>query len=136
VSSLGVAPLLSFGVDPDACPSGGLLASQRVELGAKNAIATLAERIVPLSQPCSSYLAPGQHPRIRVFSDAATTMANADATGRSTRDKIVYANPFLERFTVADLKSWAQRKMDMQLANQICSRVEQSGPAGGRTRKS
>jgi hypothetical protein len=63
--------------------------------------------------------------------DAAATMANADATGRSTRDKIVYANPFLERFTVADLKSWAERKMNMQLGNQICSRVRQSGPGGG-----
>jgi hypothetical protein len=42
--------------------------------------------------------------------DAAATMANADATGRSTRDKIVYANPFLERFTVADLKSWANAR--------------------------
>jgi hypothetical protein len=68
--------------------------------------------------------------------DAAATMANADATGRSTRDKIVYANPFLERFTVADLKSWAERKMNRQPANQICSRVQQSGPVGGGARKS
>ena len=67
---------------------------------------------------------------------AATTMANADATGRSTRAKIVYANPFLEGSTVADLKSWAKRKMDMQPANEICSRAQRSGPAGGRTRKS
>jgi len=43
--------------------------------------------------------------------DAALVMANADATGRTKRDKIVKANPFLERFTVADLKSWADRKM-------------------------
>jgi hypothetical protein len=43
--------------------------------------------------------------------DAAIVMANADATGRTKRDKIVKANPFLERFTVADLKSWADRKM-------------------------
>jgi hypothetical protein len=55
--------------------------------------------------------------------DAAATMANADATGRSTRNKIVYANPFLARFTVGDLKSWAERKMNMPPANQICSRV-------------
>jgi hypothetical protein len=71
--------------------------------------------------------------------DAAATMANADATGRSTRDKIAYANPFLERFTVADLKSWAERKMNMQPANQTCSRVQQSGPVGrlrGGARKS
>jgi hypothetical protein len=65
------------------------------------------------------------------IADAAATMANADATGRSTRDKIVYANPFLERFTVADLKSWAERKMNMQPANQICSRVQQSRLRGG-----
>ncbi len=43
--------------------------------------------------------------------DAALVMANADATGRTTREKIVNANPFLERFTVADLKLWADRKM-------------------------
>jgi hypothetical protein len=43
--------------------------------------------------------------------DAATTMARADATGRTTREKIVTANPFLQRFTVADLRSWADRKM-------------------------
>jgi len=38
-------------------------------------------------------------------------MAGADATGRTKREKLVKANPFLERFTVADLKSWADRKM-------------------------
>ena len=43
--------------------------------------------------------------------DAATTMASADATGRTKREKLVNANPFLARFTVADLKSWADRKM-------------------------
>ncbi len=43
--------------------------------------------------------------------DAALVMANADATGRTTREKIVNANPFLERFTVADLKLWADHKM-------------------------
>jgi hypothetical protein len=43
--------------------------------------------------------------------DAASIMANADATGRTKREKLVNANPFLERFTVADLKSWADRKM-------------------------
>jgi len=43
--------------------------------------------------------------------DAASTMAIADATGRTKREKLVKANPFLERFTVADLKSWADRKM-------------------------
>jgi hypothetical protein len=43
--------------------------------------------------------------------DAATVMAGADTTGRTKREKIVRANPFLDRFTVADLRSWADRKM-------------------------
>jgi hypothetical protein len=45
------------------------------------------------------------------YADAAMTMAKADATGRTTREMIVKANPFLERFTVADLRRWADRKM-------------------------
>ena len=43
--------------------------------------------------------------------DAALVMATADATGRTKREKIIKANPFLERFTVADLRNWADRKM-------------------------
>jgi hypothetical protein len=43
--------------------------------------------------------------------DAASLMASADSTGRSTREKLVKANPFLATFTVGDLKSWADRKM-------------------------
>lgn len=43
--------------------------------------------------------------------DAASVMAKADSTGRSTREKLVKANPFLEKLTVRDLKSWADRKM-------------------------
>ena len=43
--------------------------------------------------------------------DAALVMATADATGRTKREKLVKANPFLERFTVADLRNWADRKM-------------------------
>jgi len=43
--------------------------------------------------------------------DAASVMASADATGRSKREKIIKSNPFLERFTVADLRNWADRKM-------------------------
>jgi hypothetical protein len=38
-------------------------------------------------------------------------MASADTTGRTNREKLIKANPFLERFTVADLKNWAHRKM-------------------------
>jgi hypothetical protein len=45
--------------------------------------------------------------------DAALVMATADATGRTKREKIIKANPFLERFTVADLRSWADRKMQV-----------------------
>ena len=43
--------------------------------------------------------------------DAASVMASADVTGRTKREKIVQANSFVERFTVVDLKSWADRKM-------------------------
>lgn len=50
--------------------------------------------------------------------DAAAIMANADASGRITRDIIVNANPFLREFTIADLKGWADRKMQLQLGNQ------------------
>ena len=45
--------------------------------------------------------------------DAALVMATADATGRTKREKIIKANPFLERFTVADLRNWADRKMQI-----------------------
>ena len=47
----------------------------------------------------------------RENADAATVVAKADATGRTNREMLIKANPFLERFTVADLKSWAHRKM-------------------------
>ena len=43
--------------------------------------------------------------------DAASTMANADGTGHTNREKLIKLNLFLERFTVADLKLWADRKM-------------------------
>ena len=43
--------------------------------------------------------------------DAALVIASADATGRTKREQIIKANPFLEHFTVADLKIWADRKM-------------------------
>lgn len=44
-------------------------------------------------------------------SDAASLLASADATGRTTREKLVHANPFLKMLTVGDLKEWANRKM-------------------------
>jgi hypothetical protein len=43
--------------------------------------------------------------------DAAALMAAADVTGRTTREKLVNANPFLKMLTVRDLKIWADRKM-------------------------
>jgi hypothetical protein len=43
--------------------------------------------------------------------DAASLLAGADATGRTTREKLVNANPFLKELTVGDLKNWANRKM-------------------------
>jgi hypothetical protein len=45
------------------------------------------------------------------YADAASLMAGADATGRTTREKLVTANPFLKELTVGDLKNWANRKM-------------------------
>jgi hypothetical protein len=42
---------------------------------------------------------------------AATIMAKADASGHLTRAKLVAANPFLTDFTVADIKHWADVKM-------------------------
>jgi hypothetical protein len=43
--------------------------------------------------------------------DAALVLASADATGRTKREQLIKVNPFLEHFTVADLKVWADRKM-------------------------
>lgn len=43
--------------------------------------------------------------------DAASLMASADVTGRTTRDKLIRANPFLKSLTVGDLKNWADHKM-------------------------
>ncbi len=43
--------------------------------------------------------------------DAALVMAGADATGRTKREQLIKANPFLEHLTVADLTVWADRRM-------------------------
>jgi hypothetical protein len=51
--------------------------------------------------------------------DAAATMAAADSTGKTTREMIVTANPFLADFTVADLKRWADRKMGFDGKRQL-----------------
>src|SRR5258705_6946852 len=45
------------------------------------------------------------------YADAASVMAAADTTGRTTRQKLVRANPFLELLTVRDLRKWADDKM-------------------------
>jgi hypothetical protein len=78
---------------------------------------TLRKRGLPVT-PGTLYLAhfAGGAGAVAILSaldsaDAAVVMASADATGRTKRDKIIKANPFLERFTVADLRSWADRKM-------------------------
>jgi hypothetical protein len=44
--------------------------------------------------------------------DAALVLATADARGRTKRDQIVKANPFIEHFTAADLRAWANSKMN------------------------
>jgi hypothetical protein len=62
--------------------------------------------------------------------DAASIMASADTTRRSTRDKIVSANPFLQQSTIADLKSWANRKMQRQHRDQGCRPARQGGSVG------
>jgi hypothetical protein len=59
--------------------------------------------------------------------DAALVMANADATGKTKRDQIVKANPFLEKFTVADLRHWADRKMhgpDLRLTELLAANAK------------
>jgi hypothetical protein len=66
--------------------------------------------------------------------DAAAIMASADATGRTTRAKIVNANPFLQSFTVTDLKNWADRKMHKP-GLRLADLAPGSRPAAPTTRK-
>jgi hypothetical protein len=79
--------------------------------------ALLGKRGLPVT-PGSLYLAyfAGPAGAVALLSaaedaDAATLMASADATGRTTREKLVGANPFLKVLTVSDLKKWADGKM-------------------------
>ncbi|WP_456624126.1 lytic transglycosylase domain-containing protein [Bradyrhizobium sp. P5_C12] len=79
--------------------------------------AMLNKRSLPIT-PGSLYLAHFAGPAGAVAllagaesADAASLMAAADATGRTTREKLVNANPFLKAMTVGDIKSWAERKM-------------------------
>jgi hypothetical protein len=78
---------------------------------------TLRKRGLPLT-PGSLYLAYFAGPAGAVallsateHADAASLMAAADTTGRTTRQKLVRANPFLEVLTVRDLKNWADHRM-------------------------
>jgi hypothetical protein len=78
---------------------------------------TLRKQGLPLT-PGSLYLAYFAGPAGAVallsgaeHADAASLMAAADATGRTTRQKLVRANPFLELLTVGDLKNWADHRM-------------------------
>jgi curved DNA-binding protein CbpA len=79
--------------------------------------AVLKKRALPVT-PGTLYLAhfAGPAGAVAVLSvsenaDAAALMARADASGRTTREKLVNANPFLKELTVGDLKNWANRKM-------------------------
>jgi hypothetical protein len=102
--------ILGLRYDPD-------LSREMVARFAEGNAAMLVRRCLPVT-PGTLYLAhfAGGAGAAAVLSapdhaDAATTMADADSTGRTTREAIVTANPFLEKFTVADLKIWADRKM-------------------------
>ena len=78
---------------------------------------TLNKRSLPIT-PGSLYLAHYAGPAGAVAllsspenADAASLMADADARGRATREKLVNAYPFLKVLTVGDIKRWADRKM-------------------------
>jgi hypothetical protein len=102
--------ILDLRRDPD-------LSREMVARLAKRNAAMLVSRCLPVT-PATLYLShfAGSLGAVAVLSapqyaDAATTMAKADSTGRTTREMIITANPFLARFTVADLKSWADLKI-------------------------
>jgi hypothetical protein len=78
---------------------------------------TLRKRGLPLTSG-SLYLAYFAGPAGAVallsgpeYADAASVMAAADTSGRTTRQKLVRANPFLEVLTAGDLRKWADDKM-------------------------
>jgi hypothetical protein len=110
--------ILDLKRDPD-------LSREMVARFAEQNAAMLASRCLPVT-PATLYLShfAGGAGAAAVLSapesaDAAATMAEADASGRTTRDMIVTANPFLESFTVADLKHWADRKMGYASGNRL-----------------
>jgi hypothetical protein len=103
------------------------LSREMVARFAKRNAAILMSRCMPLT-PGTLYLShfAGGAGAVAVLSapdyaDAATTMVKADSTGRTTREMIVTANPFLASFTVADLKNWADLKMDAMLRRRASS---------------
>jgi hypothetical protein len=91
----------------------------------------LRRRGLPVT-PATLYLAhfSGSAGAVAVLSapddaDAALVVASADRTGRTTREQIIKANPFLEHYTIADLKNWAYCKMGMTescLPNRVVGR--------------
>ena len=110
LAGLSDADVLELRSDPD-------LSRDMVARFARRNAAMLVSHCLPVT-PATLYLShfAGGAGAVAVLSaprdaDAATTMAAADARGRTTRDMIVTANPFLARFTVADLTSWADVKM-------------------------
>ena len=77
--------------------------------------AMLNKRGLPIT-PGSLYLAYFATPAGALLSspndaDATSLMATADATGPTTREKLVDANTFLKVLTVGEIKRWADRKM-------------------------
>lgn len=93
------------------------LAREMTRRFAERHAAMLARRGLPVT-PATVYLAhfAGGAGAVAILSaqleaDAAQVMAYADATGRTKREQIVKANPFLDKFSVADLEFWADRKM-------------------------
>jgi hypothetical protein len=110
VGSRSEKQLLELRRDPE------LTRAVMTRLVAQNA-AMLKQRGLPVT-PGTLYLThfAGPAGAVAVLSvsehaDAASRMASADATGRTTREKLVHANPFLKELTVGDLKHWANRKM-------------------------
>lgn len=104
------AEILDLRYDPE-------VSREMVARFAEENAAMLGRRCLPVT-PGTLYLShfAGGAGAVAVLSaseiaDAAATMAEADSTGRTTREMIVTANPFLADFTVADLKRWADRKM-------------------------
>jgi hypothetical protein len=110
LSARAEAEILDLRYDPD-------VSREMVARFAEKNAAMLGRRCLPVT-PGTLYLShfAGGAGAVAVLTapdaaDAAATMAEADSTGRTTREMIVTANPFLADFTVADLKRWADRKM-------------------------